>query len=68
MRDKIFKFVIEYKESHDGNTPSSRMIGAAVGLSQAGVIYHLNLDDRFHMIDSERCVRGGQWMKPEGGS
>jgi len=66
-RELIYRFLLDYKRQHDGNTPSTREIaeGCSVGLSTAK--YHLlmlELEGRIR-IWRERPRRieivGGQW-------
>lgn len=63
MRDKIFDAIVKYKETHDGNSPSSRAIGDVVGLSQAGVMWHTKRDLRLFRLDGHLCVKGGEWSR-----
>ena len=36
--DRMFDFIVKYKTEHDGNSPSNREIGAAVGISSTSVV------------------------------
>jgi hypothetical protein len=68
IRDAIFQFLIEYKEGHDGNTPSVREIAEACSTSISNVNYHLTkleLDHKIRMWGERRRmieIVGGSWV------
>lgn len=73
LRDRIFRFIVGYKESYDGNSPSLRKIGNAVGInSTAWVNYYLDrLEDEGRIIrrhdgtTGQIEVVGGRWVYRE---
>ena len=73
-RRAIYRFIERFKAKHDGNGPTIRQIGAAVGdetgpVSTSVVLHHLKMLEK-----AERIVRGeggieivgGRWLGPEG--
>ena len=67
VRDAIFKFLIQYKEQYDGNTPSAREIADACSTSVSNVNHHLTRLERDHKIrmwgEHRRMIEviGGSW-------
>ncbi len=71
-RERIFDFLVVYKQTHDGNSPSLREIADACHIVLSGAHYHLSrleLDNRVR-LSGPRCrtieVVGGTWQPPEG--
>ena len=75
--EHVFKFIIDFKKSHDGNSPSIREIGEGCGISSTSVVtYWLNkLEEQgfirrpeppFGIRFANRIeVIGGQWKKED---
>jgi DNA-binding transcriptional ArsR family regulator len=69
-REQIFNYLVQYKEEHDGNTPSNRQIAAACHVSPSTVAHHLARLERAHRLrltdDEYRNIEivGGQWVRP----
>jgi hypothetical protein len=70
-RERIFAFIVAYKQAHDGNAPSLREIADACHIVLSGAHYHLNrleLENRVH-LSGPRCrtieIVGGTWQPPE---
>lgn len=65
----ILAFIIEYKQAHDGISPSIAEIAEGVFLSTAGVKYHLRLMHAYGTIKvlgrRSITVPGGRWLPPE---
>lgn len=64
----MLKFIISHKRDHDGQAPTVRQIGAAVGIGSTSVVtYHLNQMQRQGAIVREEGesrgirVSGGRW-------
>ena|SRR5579859_557126 len=66
----MLDFIITFKLSNDGNPPTHREIGEAVGISSVGVVHYnlmrLELLGFIRMSDHNKmskriCVVGGQW-------
>jgi hypothetical protein len=71
-RERIFAFLVAYKQTHDGNSPSLREIADACHIVLSGAHYHLSrleLENRVH-LSGPRCrtieIVGGTWQPPEG--
>ena len=69
----MLAFILEYKRQHDGNSPSMREIGKAVGLaSHNTVYYYLGFLEKDGLIKREKThprsieVIGGSWRMEEG--
>lgn len=66
----IFRFVVEYKRAHGGDSPSRRQIQTALDISSlSGVAYHLELlaDAGLvtlsgHGMSRSIDVTGGRWV------
>ena len=64
---EIYAFIIRYKMSHDGNSPSIREIGEAVGIGSTSLILHYlqNLEKCSAItMDGQRAISvvGGSWV------
>lgn len=71
--DLVYKFIVEFKRTHDGNSPTIREIGTACDVSStAAVRYYLNglvkcgLIKRSHESGEPRMISvvGGMWNAP----
>jgi SOS-response transcriptional repressor LexA len=64
----MYKFIVSFKKMHDGNSPTVRQIGLAVGIRSASVVhYHLGKMEEMGLIRRENGtiqVTGGQWIAP----
>lgn len=72
-REDVFQFLVNYKRTHDGNTPTTREIAEACCLSStSSVRYHLlklELDDRIRTYgDRQRRIEivGATWDFADG--
>jgi hypothetical protein len=67
VREAIFRFLIDYKQQYDGNTPSVREIAEACSTSISNVNYHLTRLEHEHKIrmwgERRRMIEivGGSW-------
>lgn len=61
---KILLFIYEYKQGHDGNSPTLRRIAAHVGLSQTAVHYWVrSLIKRGYLKKvNHKLETGGSWV------
>lgn len=66
--DKVFKFILKYKESHDGNSPTIREICKACKISSTSVVdYYLEKLQSRKLIQRDSFqsrninVVGGSW-------
>ena len=67
---EIYEFVVLFKKEHDGNSPTIRQIGDAIGVSSTSQVNHyLNVmvsrgmitrGGKFRMIG----IPGGVWLAP----
>jgi SOS-response transcriptional repressor LexA len=64
----VLAFIVAYKSAHDGNSPSVREIGEAVGISSSSVVTHIlgNLERAGAITRTGEAARaivvtGGQW-------
>lgn len=71
-RAAIYRYILAYKQSHDGNSPSIREIGQVMGIeSTSMVMYYLRQLEELDLIliESARSraiqVVGGAWIPPE---
>jgi len=73
MKQQIFDFIVKFKEEHDGNSPTIRQIGDAVGLrSTSTVSRQLYFMEQIGMIERDATqgaarlikVVGGVWIAP----
>lgn len=64
----MYKFIVRFKQMHDGNSPTVRQIGLAVGIRSASVVhYHLGKMEEMGLIkriDGAIQVIGAQWTAP----
>ncbi len=72
LRLQIYNFIISYKEQHDGNSPSIREIGTAVGdNSTSHVRYLLDLLVSSGLVrfipETARSIEvvGSRWVSPD---
>ncbi len=71
-RERIFDFLVTYKQAHDGNSPSLREIADACHIVLSGAHYHLSrleLDNRVRLSGPRsRTIEiiGATWQPPEG--
>lgn len=68
-RSRMFRYIVLYKRTHDGNSPSIKQIGDAVGISTNVVHSHLRrLEAEGRIVRSGDArsimVVGGQWSMP----
>ncbi|MCD4685954.1 MAG: hypothetical protein K8S97_08460, partial [Anaerolineae bacterium] len=70
IRRKILDFIIQFKQDHDGLSPSPAEIGSALHLSVSGVRHHLPKMQAEGTINpfGRRgiMVNGGCWISPNG--
>lgn len=67
-REAIYRYVVHYKQQHDGLSPFLQEIADACLLGVSTVKYHLmqlEIDNRIHW-HSRRGIEvvGGQWLPP----
>jgi len=67
-RDRIFKFLVTYKQDHNGNTPSQQEIADACYISTSTVNHHLmklEIEGRI-LVQGRRLIEiiGGTWEIP----
>ena len=66
--EKVWRFLLKFKEEHDGNHPTVRAIATAVGLkSPSSALHQLRKLQGFGYIykrDNCWCVRGATWNRP----
>lgn len=67
---EILSFIVAYKSSHDGNSPTLRQIGHALDISSTSVVsYHVKKLKDLGLIDTGAYrarsirVKGGNWEK-----
>ena len=67
--EEVFRFIVRYKEKHDGNSPTLREICKDCGITSTShakhILYKLDLQDRI-LLDYQgrsRHIRviGGRW-------
>lgn len=70
--DIVFNFIVAYKTKHDGNSPTTREIGAACGISSTSMVnYYLDRLAQAGRITIEPgmnrmiSVTGGIWKLME---
>ena len=65
MRERVFRFIVDYKRDHDGLSPMWQEIADAVHISTATVRYHLQqlqIEGRVQLIKRRGItVEGGAW-------
>jgi SOS-response transcriptional repressor LexA len=76
MVEHVYDFIVSYKKSHDGNSPTIREIGEACGISSTSVVSYW-----LHRLESRGLIRrpeptignrfatkievvGGKWYQP----
>jgi hypothetical protein len=70
-RDRIFDFLVRYKQEHDGNSPSMREVADACHVVLSAAHFHLlrlERDHRIHLNDNRsRAIEivGAAWQPPE---
>lgn len=71
VRDQIYDFLVHYKETHNGNSPSLREIAEACNIVISGVHYHLTrleIDNRIQRRGKySRTIEivGTAWQPPD---
>jgi SOS-response transcriptional repressor LexA len=70
--NQIYDYIVAFKKAHDGNSPTIREIGDAVGVSSTSQANHyldvmvklgmITRDGKFRMIG----IPGGVWSPPTG--
>jgi SOS-response transcriptional repressor LexA len=77
-REKVYRYIRQYKQEHDGVAPSVREIAQHIGGKSTSVVhYHLEMlqaQGKIQLLKQgtgarggSRCIAviGGQWMPPE---
>lgn len=72
IKVKVYDFIVEFKKNHDGNSPSIREIGRAVGITSTSVTnYYLESLAGMEIIKLKKqgssrmiSVSGGSWTPP----
>jgi SOS-response transcriptional repressor LexA len=73
VKQSVFNFIVQFKQRHDGNSPSMREIMAGCNIRSTSVVnYYLELLVKDGMIvcseDAQRSrmisVVGGTWLAP----
>jgi SOS-response transcriptional repressor LexA len=61
----LFEFIISYKESHDGNSPTYREMVDGIGVSSTNTIFQYIRKMEKHglikMVDGKMCLAEGSW-------
>jgi hypothetical protein len=61
----LFEFIISYKESHDGNSPTYREMCAGIGVSSTNSIFQyirkMEKHGLIEVIDGKLCLTEGLW-------
>jgi hypothetical protein len=71
-RELVYDFLIQYKQQHDGNSPTTREIADGCHLSPGTVNYHLTrleIDRRIYVAGDRRRnieIVGGAWSMQSG--
>lgn len=69
-RERVFRFIVEYKRQHDGLSPAIEEISKACALHTSTVKYHLlKLENQGRIrIVGRRAIEvsGGVWNLPDG--
>jgi len=66
-REKIYQFIVAYKQLNDGNSPSMRDVAYGVNTSLSNAQHHLRCleaEGRISLGDAQRrhiTIKGGQW-------
>jgi len=68
-RDRVYAFIVAYKQAHDGNSPTYRQILKACNISSTSVveyhIRHLIADNRLRKVNRSFEIIGAHWLAPE---
>jgi len=69
--DEVYRFVVQYKQAHDGNSPSLQEIGRACGIRSTShvYLYLVRLADagRIKLAGTRSIeVIGGRWVFEKG--
>ncbi|MCL4238593.1 MAG: hypothetical protein KJ047_10130 [Anaerolineae bacterium] len=68
-RERVFRFIVEYKRQHDGLSPAIKEISRACVLHTSTVKYHLlKLENQGRIrINGRRAIEviGGVWNLPD---
>jgi len=66
--EEILGAIMDYKMSHDGNSPTYAELGKLVGLRSKGSIFkrveNLIEAGKLIVVDRKICVPGGVWRPP----
>jgi hypothetical protein len=60
----VYRFIIEHKETHDGNSPTYQQIGEGCNISTSMVTFYLarlEADGKIARIHHRIHVVGGRW-------
>lgn len=67
--DRVFRCIVEYKRDHDGNSPSTREITAACGITSTSVVRYIlrDLAERGKILLTDKGSRnieipGAKWV------
>lgn len=68
---KIFEFIVSYKETHDGNTPTYReMLDGVDGVSSLATIHNylhkMIKSGLINLVDGKICLDEGTWIYDAG--
>ena len=55
-RERVYKFVVEFKEAHDGTSPTLDEIAVAIDIGKSTVVHHIREDERL-------IRRGVRWIE-----
>ena len=66
----LFMFILKYKESHDGNSPTYREMAKGIGVKSTNTVWVYIQDmikaDVLEVRDKKLCVVEGKWSyEPE---
>lgn len=73
IREEMLRFIILFKQRHDGNSPTYREIMRSTGISSTSMVaYHLDKLERAgrierpQMVGNTRVIEvvGGRWVGP----
>ena len=63
---RLFEFIIEYKEGHDGNSPTYREMCDGIGIVSTNTIFiyiqKMEKAGLIEMIDRKMCLTDGFWQ------
>ena len=61
----LFEFIISYKESHDGNSPTYREMVDGIGVHSTNTIFqYIRKMEKYgliKMVDGKMCLTEGKW-------